>query len=289
MANQYTDQYKKETARIHAPIDLIERTKAAIREEEERLSREREAQEKVTETICEDEEKRVKRYPVHRWVYPFTAAAALLVLISVSLTMRGIKGDGSEESGAAYEESADAGYAESAVLDIAAEESGATEAAMGEGAVSEAADEAMCAEPTAGAAAETDEALSVNEAQRSTENAEQETADSIAQEAKEAEAVKTKFDLKKEATAESLTDSAASMDGILIEKAEKKPDFCDLPDTETHVYEGITFLVRKEENDWMAYVETEDKTGYVLCGETESLEAFLKVGREKLIEMRGED
>ena len=275
MANQYADQYKKETAQIHAPIDLIERTKAAIREEEKRLSREREAQEKVTETICEDEEKCAKRYPVRRWAYPLTAAAALLVLVSVSLTMKGLKDDGPEASGAAYEESADAGYAESAVLDIPAEENGGTDEMMEEGGVLEETDEAIFAEVTEGAVCAEPAAGAMAEAE--------------CEDAEEVEAAKEALERKKEAANVSFADYAVSGDGIMIEEAERKPDFCDLPDTETHVYEGTIFLVRKEENDWIAYVETESKTGYVLRGEAENLEEFLEAGREKLARMRGEE
>ncbi len=50
MTDQYLDQYKKETAQIHAPMDLIERTKAAVREEEERILSERTAQGKISAT-----------------------------------------------------------------------------------------------------------------------------------------------------------------------------------------------------------------------------------------------
>ena len=41
---QYREQYREETAQVHAPIDLIEKTKAAVRAEEERILRERTAQ-----------------------------------------------------------------------------------------------------------------------------------------------------------------------------------------------------------------------------------------------------
>ncbi len=41
---QYREQYREETAQVHAPTELIERTKAAMRAEEERIMRERTAQ-----------------------------------------------------------------------------------------------------------------------------------------------------------------------------------------------------------------------------------------------------
>lgn len=38
--DQYKEQYRKETEQIHAPAELIARTKAAMREEEARIRRE---------------------------------------------------------------------------------------------------------------------------------------------------------------------------------------------------------------------------------------------------------
>lgn len=38
--DQYKEQYKKETEQIHAPADLIAKTKAAMRQEEVRIRRE---------------------------------------------------------------------------------------------------------------------------------------------------------------------------------------------------------------------------------------------------------
>ena len=67
------DQYKKETSQIHAPEDLIRRTKEAVRGEEERIAREK-APQKIAA--------KKKRYGgrAYRWALP--AAAAVLVIVA---------------------------------------------------------------------------------------------------------------------------------------------------------------------------------------------------------------
>lgn len=40
MMDQYKNQYKEETSQIHAPADLLERTRQAVSEEEKRLQAE---------------------------------------------------------------------------------------------------------------------------------------------------------------------------------------------------------------------------------------------------------
>lgn len=276
MTEQYMDQYKKETAQVHAPTELIEKTKAAVRREEKRVLRERAA---------------------HKWAYPLTAAAALLILFSVSATMKGLKKSGSGMDGAAYEESAqaDAGAAEGAALesdagagtsaelmdegafaDFAAEAEEETEAAETEMAM-ESADETVAEMDTAGAenaeSAEDDAISPVNDTHRPLAEMKkaQSTSRDTAQDTEDMEATKG-----------SLEDKMEKEEAIIIEEAAKKPAFCGLPDTETHVFHGKTFFVRKEEKGWAAYVEAEDGTGYVLRGETENLDAFLKAGYEKL-------
>ena len=171
MTDQFLDQYKNETAQVHAPMDLIERTKAAVREEEERILRERTAQGKISEAaVYVDGVKRAKGFAAHKWAYPLTAAAALLILVSVSLTMKGIKRSSSEES-------ADAGFAESETMESVTTESGfadlVAEAVEEEMAVESVADE-MPVEAAAGGVAdagfsEEGAASSITETQRSME------------------------------------------------------------------------------------------------------------------------
>lgn len=297
MTDHYMDQYKKETSQVHAPMDLIERTKAAVREEEERILRERTVQGKISETaVYVDEVKRAKGFAAHKWAYPLTAAAALLILVSVSMTMKGIKRSSSEMSGGCYEESADAGFVESETIESVTQENGfadlAAEAVEEEMAVESAADE-LPVEAAAGGvddagSVEEGAALSINETQRSMEEKKQAASvvKDMEQEIEDAEATKGDLKEKQEAAAESLNDSVAAADRVTIEKVTKKPAICDLPDIEEYVYEGKTFFIKKEENGWTAYVETESGAGYVLRADIEELEEFLKVGYGKLVDIR---
>lgn len=67
------DQYKKETSQIHAPEDLIRRTKETVCGEEERIAREKAPQKTAAKK---------KRYGgrAYRWALP--AAAAVLVIVA---------------------------------------------------------------------------------------------------------------------------------------------------------------------------------------------------------------
>lgn len=69
---------------------------------------------------------------------------------------------------------------------------------------------------------------------------------------------------------------------VKIKEVDEKPDFYDNPDAEDIVYEGLTFRVMQEEEEWAAYVETEEGTAYVICGEAEELEEFLEEAYEGL-------
>ena len=292
---QYREQYREETAQVHAPIDLIERTKAAVRAEEERILRECTAQPgmrqpEMTEprVTYADYAKYGKTSSLRKWTYPLTAAAALLILVSVSLTMRGLKsGDmapaadtaysGTAESGAVYEESAefDAGYAEE-TAEAAMPMESAAEMAEEEGADMEAA--VAETESAAAEAPSEDRAPVINETQKAMGGADDTSA------AEESVVTKEEEKQNQETNREdSLTDMAAGKDSVIMEKVEKKPAFCNLPDTETYVYEEKTFIVRKEKAGWVAYVETENGAGYVFRGEMEDVEEFLEAGYEKLL------
>lgn len=68
------EQYREETSQIHAPSDLVQKTRDAMRQEEQRLKKER------------------RRYRVSRWTLPLSAAAAVVVLLTVTMVMRGAIG-----------------------------------------------------------------------------------------------------------------------------------------------------------------------------------------------------
>lgn len=290
MADQYKDLYKKEMAQVHAPLDLIERTKAAVREEEARLLKADAAQAAASGMTVHADEKRTKGSVVYKWAYPLTAAAALFILVSVSLTMKSIKGNSSGAGGAVYEESAeaDAGFSEEMEMETAstAEEDGAVETAseedaatdlqVEESALAEESEDKTFIDAKAGAAQTPEfakaEAESLDEARSAGE--EKQDLNEMKKMTEEAENI--------------LADSACAAKGILIEKAEQKPAFCDLPGTSTQIYEGRIFLVREEGSGWKAYAETAEGNGYVLQGEMEDLEEFLEAGNEELMHIENE-
>lgn len=307
MTDQYREQYKKETEQIHAPAALIARTKAAVREEEARIRREFLAQtaEPKTENmptvsgqtaVPASDRNHAKRFDTRKWVYPLTAAAALLILVSVSLTMRGFK-SGNMDSSPAYEEMAV--QMESAEMsggeDLDAGMAAAGAAADTEGSVETAeeafADEAVPAEMdmAAAPAAVTEDlpesVAAVDDAFSEKTEPKEEESDGQQRKLNNAEKSIAEDEV---APADSGAQSrgAADAGNIIIEKVTKRPDFCGRPGTETRVFEGETFQIAREENEWAAYVETEDGGRYVICGEAEDADAFLAAGYRKLLEIK---
>lgn len=284
--DSYQNKYRKEIAQVHAPQSLIERTKAAMRVEEMRLAQA--AVEEIRLAQAAVGERQSRKFSVRSFAYPMTAAAAVLILVSVSMTMRGLKSSdmapaadtaysGSAENGAVYEAAAaDEGYEESPMEMPAAE-------TMDAGAPM------MEAEAAAAEAPAEDDAPAVNREHKTMSAAndmiqnQSATAGAGAEEseAEREEAVQE----KKEAKEDSLADMAAGKDSIIVEEVEKKPAFCDLPDAQTCVYEEKTFIVRKEKAGWVAYMETENGAGYLFRGEVEDVEEFLEAASQSLAEI----
>lgn len=318
MTEQYKDtyqnKYREETAQIHAPLSLIEKTKAAVREEEKRLAQ---------TAVLSGKERRA--FSVRKWAYPLTAAAAILILASVSLTMRGLKSadmseapsavyDGAAESGAAYEasvESADAGYEETA-MEAPAAEAPAAEDSMLEEMLEEAAAEDVTTDMTEGTtgagglsaaqnagsagsagAGQTnglsqedvmaDMAVPAEEklAEESDVKSEREMADRISQ--------KGAADAQKQEAVSEQQRGNADQDDFTIEKVTRCPVRFNGSDVKIHRYEGKVFRVLEADfagnnlqKAWEAYVEESAGEGYVICGEAESVEDFLAVAYRKL-------
>lgn len=292
MAEQYMDsyqnKYREETTQIHAPLSLIEKTKAAVREEEKRLAAA--VQGKEEGPANQGKQKRV--FSIQKWAYPLTAAAAVLILASVSLTMRGIKSvnmsdmampatiDEAAESGAVYEsavESADAGYMDDAMSESAeAPAAGAVETPMMEAAASE---EEMLADMVENTAAPAEE----KQMEESAENTGRGPADKASQ--------KNTADAQKKEAAGEQERGVAGQEDYTIEKVKKCPDRFSGSDVKIHHYEGKSFRVletassgNSEGKIWEAYVETAGGEGCVISGEAESVEDFLETAWEKLEE-----
>lgn len=285
--DQYKEQYRKETEQIHAPAELIARTKAAMREEEARIRREFALQGAGTESrgisavagpamVLAGGRNYGKGFNVRKWAYPLTAAAALFILVSVSLMMRGLKsGDmamdmgASETSGGMMAAGAAMdfeGTAEMAAAPAAEMEDMSESASAVENAASETAEFSESVQETAVEKAELEEARK-NEGQRKFSDTEKNMAEDT---------------VPAESGAQS--GGVAETESITIERVVKKPDFCGRPDTGKHVFEGQTFQVAEEGSGWMAYAETGDGGKYVIRGEAEDLETFLEMGYQKLLE-----
>lgn len=291
--DQYKEQYRKETEQIHAPAELIARTKAAMREEEARIRREFALQGAGTESrgisavagpamVPAGGRNYGKGFNVRKWAYPLTAAAALFILVSVSLMMRGLKsGDMAMDMGAS-ETSGGAdldggmmaagaamdfeGTAEMAAAPAAEMEDMSESASAVENTASETAEFSESVQETAVEKAESEEARK-NEGQRKFSDTEKNMAEDA---------------VPAESGAQS--GGVAETESITIERVVKKPDFCGRPDTGKHVFEGQTFQVAEEGSGWMAYAETGDGGKYVIRGEAEDLETFLEMGYQKLLE-----
>lgn len=297
MIDQYKEQYKKETEQIHAPIDLIVRTKEAVRKEEARIQGERGAQaaESGIREVPAARKKRSRGAASRSLAYALTAAAAILVLASVSMMMRGLRKSGADtavyESAAeteetAIEEESDAAFDETGMAAGAALDEGAvTEAAAGAAFDEEAQTEAAAAAaPEEEAAAFEEDIMEEPEMEMYSDSGAstgaggmRSAADEVPLESKETEnSMSQKQELAKE-----IMDAAAPKD-ITIEKVGEKPDFADRADVESRTYEGLVFQIVKENDGWAAYVEKENGDGYVIRGNAETMEAFLEAGYRKL-------
>lgn len=308
------ERYQKETAQIHAPAALIEKTKAAMREEEERIRKEQAEQTFVSDGQAAGAghaiyQSRSFDRSVRRWAYPLTAAAAVLILLSVSAAMRNVRSGDSMSGGAAVDGSSpmqEEGY-EEAAKDWEYEDSdraeapaaGASKADMPE--LENAGSEDAAEEcPAEGPASENAAAGSMAENSVS-ESPAADAGSDLAEESGisgSAEAQKKEMESKTSNSMEDTTrDGAGSTageaftaedsllaadDGVTIEAVGEKPAFYDSPEAEDFVYAGESFRVVQEENGWAAYVETEKGKAYVIRAEAEDREAFLEKAYERL-------
>lgn len=303
--DQYKEQYKKETEQIHAPAELIARTKAAMREEEARIRREFALQGAGTESrgmsaaassamVPDGGRNYGKGFNVRKWAYPLTAAAALLILVSVSLMMRGLKsGDMAMDMGASETSGGadlDGGMmAAGAAMDFEGAAETAEDAPADEMILAEA---EMAAAPAAEMEDMSESASAVENAASDTAGFSESVQETAVEKAESEEARKNEGQRKFSNTEKNMAEDAvpaksgdmAETESITIEKVVKKPDFCGRPDTGNHVFEGQTFQVAEEGSGWVAYAETGDGGKYVIRGKAEDLETFLEMGYQKLLE-----
>lgn len=92
------EQYNRETAQVHAPAELIHRTKDAVRREEQRIAQEQAGQKMSEQQSGGSRAKAGRAYGrLHRWALG-TAAAAVLLLVGASGLFFGRVGRSSEKS-----------------------------------------------------------------------------------------------------------------------------------------------------------------------------------------------
>lgn len=263
------EKYQKETGQVHAPADLIRRTKEAVQAEEQRVLSEgamhkTAAQAAANKTAGETaKEPRGRKY---RLALPLTAAAALCIaLLSISVIGIGGRTDKSASGG-----SANMTVNKDIAMDMAA---GASEAEAGAdvGTVDMAAGQTQEAEIDAGAA---DAVGALPESASAAKESLEVTNGGIA-------AGDAMADM-----AESYIDSAYG-DCFKIETMDDMPSFAGESEWESVTVHGVGFQVTcREDGAWCAYTTESSGKIYVistdLTKEELSREDFLEKAYELL-------
>lgn len=286
-----TDQYKKETSQIHAPADLVQKTKLAMQQEEQRLRESASKADRPDMTVGmqrEDAAGGAKRnfkspHGIYKWTLPLSAAAAVLILVSVSTVMPSGKADYSASDMAAdsgYENEMDIQLSEAAIVEDAIEEN---EMLIDESpakpdrndAKEDYADYAM--EESADAAAAED--MEPMDAAESIADMESEESMKDIEESTSTNGTADRADAGEE--------EAKAKAEIEITEVDEEPAFYDDPDTESYLYENLLFWADQDENgDWFAYVSVRgDK--YVIVSTIKNQEEFLEKAYELVTETRG--
>lgn len=287
------DQYKQETLQIHAPTDLIRRTKEAVREEERRIQREqvqnqtpqrqtvqnqttqsRTMQNQTTQSqisqgqILQNQSavKSTRNFSrkAYRWALPIAAAAVCLLILDMAVMRLGKNLDKSY-SGASMEMVAE--DSEENDMELAAEGAEANGMGMTKG---EAA--AGAGNYTAGV---TESAASIDGYDSGIGMTQEGTADMASavggsydeawydaeddRNAGQAAENKVYEDAGNRDNVAELEEKgmsgSASMDGLSIREVKDRPDFVSDPDTECITAHGLKFYVTvRPDNTWAAYV-----------------------------------
>lgn len=252
------DQYKKETSQVHAPAELIRKTKEAMREEEQRLIRERLQQEVIVKP-------RRSYGKVYQWALPVAAAAAVCVMLFSVSVMRLGSGTGKMQSDTSMDKA----------LGVAEEGN----SGMQFGAADMAEEmEVASEEPIDKGGSQYDMAAGVA---ATTEN-------SVNQDATSDNGMYTDAEVQSESN--SYIDSIYGNNDLWIEEVKKIPLFYDAPNTECIAVKGIELYVGKDSDGaWIAYVQVDGNMyviSTVLTDEVISREEFADKAYELLVEER---
>ena len=285
MKDQYNmDQYIKETSQIHAPMDLIRRTKEAVREEEQRIQREKTGQ--VGQNVMAYAPKTVSATAnhiyrkVYKWVLPAAAAVLGVVLLNIFAMRLGGRGDKSF-SGAAMDTAEGEQMSNGMTMHLAESEM----ADMMDDVVAESADAGNVGEDWAAGA--------VGESEVAEEEKVAETAASDSYEDNEYDS--QNYVQKSEVTEDYIDEAAADEPepggsegtSLSISETEEIPDFVDDKNTQCITSHGLRFyVVREWGSEWSAYVHV-NEAGYVITGDNEEItdrESFVEKAYELLAE-----
>lgn len=280
------DQYRKETSQIHAPADLIQKTKQAMQQEEQRLKESEtrtgrpDSTADIESGIAVESPKKTPNIPrgIFRWTLPLAAAASILILLSVSTVMRSSKSDSPASDmmvESEYEKNMGMQLSEADVAEEAAEEN---EMLINESPAKP--DRKDMAEDYAMAEAAEDAAYPEEMNPMQNEASEESETSAGYQ---DMEAKKDKAE-----TADVMNRGEAAGQGLEIEitAVEEEPDFYDSPDTESFLYRNLLFWLIQDDEGWTAYVSVRgDK--YVIFGAIADREEFLERAYELLVDTRG--
>ena len=248
------DQYNKETSQIHAPADLIRRTKEAVREEEQLIAGEQMQQ----KTVVQPKRSYGK---VYKWALPVAAAAVCLILFNVGVMRLG-NGMGKSQSGASMDMGTGAAESNDMGLQFAA---------------SEVYDETAVTTEQEPIGKDT----SSYDYDMTEEEAEEEVYESESYDGGQPSGAVY------ENTDNGYTNSIDG-DTLWIETVDEAPTFYDEPDTECFTIHGIQIYVAQNLDDtWIAYAR-KSRQRYVISGEatqeTVSREEFAEEAYELLME-----
>lgn len=258
------NQYKQETSQIHAPAELIRKTKEAMREEEQRLNREG----KQKNVIVQPKHSYGK---VYKWALPVAAAAAFCVMLFSVSIMRFGSGSGSSKSNSS--------------MDMASGAAGPNDMGLQFGTADIAEEmEAAAEEPidksgskydmTAGAATES-----------ATDNG---YAGGGYDGVQYADATATSENNEDAVYENSYIDSLYGNSDLWIEEVKEIPSFYDAPDTECIVAQDTELYVgRDSDGAWCAYAQIDNKMyiiSTVLTDEVINRDKFVDMAYERLME-----
>ncbi len=331
------DQYNRETSQIHAPAALIQKTKEAMRAEEERLRAEEtplgdsyaignSSAHRYAAGISKDcevisaKKRSIFSYGrLRKWALPLTAAAALVILVSVSAAMRVVKSGGASSDMAADMTEADAGASADEALpaeempDVSAEagapveempdvsvEAGAPAEEMPDVSVEAGAPVEEMPDVSVEAGAPAEEMLDASAETEASAGAASggitEASESDAMAASEKAESKDNFAITKnegaaQASENTLIEESKMENSVVkpdeeltITEVEKKPSVYNSSEAERISYQEVIFyVVSGEDGEYSAYARV-DRNRYVISGKAADREEFLEKAYELLEE-----